>query len=130
MTGPLTIAGRFRRALGALVLLSLAMITAAPLVALTLGECERKCCRREKLAHRCCKRHGAVAWGISSGKRRCDAGNANVGLVRLTEAPGVAWRTVAPAEPAWGEAVGIGTGNEFEAAPHPHSLFQRPPPRA
>ena len=111
-------------------MLSLAMITAAPLVAVTLGECEKKCCRREKSAHRCCKRHAVVAAGISAVERRCDAGNANVGLVRLTEAPGVAWRAVAPAEPAWGEAVGIGTGSGFAAAPQAHSLFQRPPPRA
>jgi len=72
---------------------------------------------------------GAAAAGISAVERRCDAGNANVGLVRLTEAPGVAWRAVAPVEAAWGEAVGIGAGSGFEAAPHPHSLFQRPPPR-
>jgi len=123
---------RFRRALGALVLVCLSMITAAPLAAVTVGgECESKCClRTAKKSHACCKRNPSPASeaGISGALKRCVPGQANAGLVRLKPAeaaiPAVVFsHTLHPVAAASPAVYPLYFGTQL-----PLSLFQRPPP--
>jgi hypothetical protein len=107
------------------------MLTAAPLLAVTLGECEKKCCRRGEKAHACCKRGGAGAPGLRSTREgRCAGGHANQGLARL-EALAAARLAVGVGRVADdGGALVVATP---EASPvvAEHSPFsQRPPPIA
>lgn len=126
-----------KRAIGACVLVCLAMITAAPVAAITVGsECEKQCCRRGNKAHgrdgdahACCKRGKVAATpAFAAGEARCQAGNANVGLARF--------QVAAVAVPVTGERVMMAdagamsrtTNVRGEAILGSHALFQRPPP--
>jgi hypothetical protein len=132
MSSILTLLFRSRRALGALVLVCLSMITAAPLAAITVGgECERKCCVRvAKKSHACCKRNQSPASELefSGACKRCAPGQANASFVRLKPAAVVSpvlslaqnLRPVAAAVPV--------VHPLYRSTPTTPPLFQRPPP--
>lgn len=128
--GLLTALAGVRRAVGAMVLLCVAMITAMPVLAITVGdECEKACCKRKASGHACCKRGKSPAgMAFTALQERCCAGNANVGLARLSV--GVS------AERGAGLVVGlVGVGDvrvadavRADGVLAGHALFGRPPP--
>jgi hypothetical protein len=130
LTGLFPALARMRRAIGALVLLCAGMITAAPVVAITLGdECEKQCCLRKASAHACCKRGKAgTTAGFAAAQARCCPGNANVGLARFdvgTAAAPAILTAVTFAEMGAAHGTGLLRG---EAVLPEHALFGRPPP--
>jgi hypothetical protein len=119
-----------RRAVGAMVLLCVAMITGMPVLAITVGdECEKACCKRKAYGHACCKRGKSPAgMAFTALQARCRAGNANVGLARL----GVGFSAERGVAVAVG-LVGVGDVRVVDAVRADvvlagHALFERPPP--
>lgn len=107
----------------------MAMLTLTPLVAVTLGECEKKCCRRGAKAHACCKRTSAVAPGVTATREtRCPGGHASVGLGRLEElaAPAPMAGMARLAEESGALVLAETVGYTVEPGHSPFS--QRPPP--
>jgi hypothetical protein len=119
---------RARRAIGALVLVCLAMMTAAPVAAITLGdECEKQCCLRKAPGHACCKRTKAgTSLGMAAAQARCCPGMASVGLARL-DGGTVAPMAVDVALAESGAAV-VASPERQDALHFEFALFQRPPP--
>jgi len=110
-----------------MLLVCLAMVTAAPVAAITLGdECEKQCCQRKASAHACCKRTAATSVGIAAAQARCCAGMASVGLARFDVG------TVAPVavDVALAESGGaeVASPERQDALRSEFALFQRPPP--
>lgn len=125
-----TALARMRRAVGAMVLLCVAMITAMPVLAITVGdECEKACCKRKASGHACCKRGKSPAgMAFTALQARCCAGNANVGLARL----GVGFSAEQGVALVVG-LVGVGDVRVVDAVRADvvlagHALFERPPP--
>ncbi len=126
-----------KRAIGAWVLVFLAMVTAAPVAAITVGgECEKQCCRRGNKAqgrdgdnHACCKRgKAAVMPAFAASEARCHAGNANVGLARLQVAAAAVPMTGERVIMADAGAMSLAGAVRAEAVLAGHALFERPPP--
>jgi hypothetical protein len=120
---------RVRRAIGAMLLVCLAMITAAPLAAVAVGgECERQCCQRKNAAHACCKRKASAGMAFTAMQGRCCAGNANVGLARFETGGVMSLVAVARVEMVALDAA-LGTSTVWAEAKLPeYALFERPPP--
>lgn len=129
LVASLRILKRARRAIGALLLLCVAMITAAPLAAVAVGdECEKKCCQRTGAAHACCKRKAGAAMAFTAVGERCRAGNANVGLARF-DAGGVIALVALARVPMTEFGAALATPPaRVEAQLPEYALFERPPP--